>query len=113
RNALREEQRREEVALLPRAQLVHGGIVRWAFHAAIPRTVVVRPVLVSLAVRVVVLLVVGDEVAKGEAVVRGDEVDRRERPAPVALVEIRGTAEARRELRHVRLAAPEVAHRVA
>ena len=113
RHALREEQRREEVPLLPRAQRVDVRIVGRPFDAAVPRAVVVGAVAVVLAVRVVVLLVVRDEVAQREAVVRGDEVDRRERPLAVALVEIRRAAEARRELRDADRAAPEVAHRVA
>ena len=42
-----------------------------------------------------------------------DEVDRRERVAAVVLVEIARARQALGELPHVRLAAPEVAHRVA
>jgi hypothetical protein len=60
-----------------------------------------------------VLLVVRDEVAQREAVVRGDEVDRRERLAPVVLVQVGRAGEALRELADVRLPAPEIAHRVA
>ena len=59
------------------------------------------------------LLVVRDEVAQREAVVRGDEVDRRERIASVVGVEVGRAGEPLRELADVRLSAPEVAHRVA
>ena len=51
------------------------GIVGGAFDAAIPASVVVGAVAVLLAVRLVVLLVVGDQIVQGEAVVTGDEVD--------------------------------------
>ena len=113
RHALREEERREEVPQLPLAERVDRRIVGLALDAVVPAAVVVVPVLVRLEIRLVVLLVVGDEVAEREAVVRGDEVDRRERPAPVVLVEVARAGEAGRELADGRLAAPEVAHRVA
>ena len=71
-------------------------------------------VVVVLAVGLVVLLVVRDEVTQGEAVVGGDEVDGCHGPPPVVLVQIRRPGQARRELaERRRLAAPEVAHGVA
>ena len=96
-----------------RAQLEHLRVVGRPLGAAVPGAVVVGPVAVVLAVRLVVLLVVGDEVVQREAVVRGDEVDRRERPPAVGLVEVAGAREPRGEVGDFRLAAPEVAHRVA
>ena len=81
--------------------------------AAVPGAVVVGAVAVALEVGLVVLLVVGDEVGQREAVVRGDEVDRGGRVAAVGLVEIARAREARGERGHARLAAPDVAHRVA
>src|SRR5581483_3260573 len=95
RNALRQEQRREEVALLPCTQRVDRGIVRLAFGAVVPGAVVVGAVLVPLLVRLVVLVVVRDEVAQREPVVRSDEVDRRKRLAAVRLVEVARSREAR------------------
>ena len=83
RRALRQQQGREEVALLPRAELVHALVGGRSLEAAVPRLAVVVAVLVAFAVRVVVLVVVADQIAQGEAVVRGDEVDRRGRPAAV------------------------------
>ena len=83
RHALREEQRREEVALLARrSSLISGSSVGPStpqFHDRLSSV----PSLVVLEVRLVVLVVVGDEVAQREAVVRGDEVDRRERAPAV------------------------------
>ncbi len=68
---------------------------------------------VPLAVRLVVLLVVGDEVAQGEAVVAGHEVDRGERPPPVVLVQVGGAGQPGGELREgARLAPPQVPHAV-
>ena len=113
RHALREQQRRQEVAHLPQPQLADLRIVRRPLDAVVPRAVVVAAVVVALAVRLVVLLVVRDEVAQREAVVCGDEVDRRERAAAVGRVEVGRAGEARDEVGHVLLAAPEVAHRVA
>src|SRR5581483_10055349 len=104
---------REEVARLAGAERADLRIVGRPFRTAVPRTVVVGAVVVPLAVRLVVLVVVRDEVAQSEPVVRGDEVDRRERPPAVLLVEVCGPAEAGREVAERGLAPPEVAHRVA
>ena len=113
RDALRQHERHEEVALLAGAQRVDLRIVGRALGAAVPGPVVVGPVAVVLLVRLVVLLVVGDEVGEREAVVGGDEVDRRERVAPVGLVQVAGAGKARREVADAGLPAPEVAHDVA
>ena len=69
-----EEDGGEEVLHLAVAQPLDGGIVRWALDAAVPAAVVVRAVAVLLAVGLVVLAIVGDEVIQREAVVAGDEV---------------------------------------
>ena len=53
----------------------HLRVVGRALDAAVPRAVVVGAVAVLLAVGLVVLEVVGDQVGEGEPVVRGDEVD--------------------------------------
>ena len=59
------------------------AVVGRALDAAVPGPVVALAVVAALAVGLVVLLVVGDEVAQREAVVGGDEVDRRDRLAAV------------------------------
>ena len=69
------------------------GVVGLPLDAAVPGAVVVGAVLVVLEVGLVVLLVVGDEVAQREAVVGGDEVDRGERLAAVGLVEVGGAGQ--------------------
>jgi len=51
------------------------GIVRRAFDAAVPASVLLAAITVVLAVFFVVLLVIGDEVAEGEAIVARNEID--------------------------------------
>src|SRR5438094_556292 len=70
-------------------------------------------VAILFAVRLVVLLVVRHQVVEREAVVRGDEVDRRPRFTPAMVEEIARCAQPRREGARRRLPAPEIAHRVA
>ena len=93
RAALRQEDGGQQVALLARAQHLHLGIAAVALDAAVPGSVVIGAVPVLLAVGEVVLLVVGDEVAEREAVMAGDEVDARPRPAPIGLVEVAGAGQ--------------------
>ena len=107
-------QRGDEVALLPRPQGEDVEVVGRALDAEVHRAVVVRAVLVVLAVGLVVLALVRHQVAQREAVVGRDEVDRGDRPAPGVLVQVGRSGQARGELaERLRLAAPEVAHRVA
>ena len=69
-------QRESQVILhLAVAQPLDLGVLGRAFDAAVPAPVVVGAVAVVLAVRLVVLVVVGDEVVEREAVVAGHEVD--------------------------------------
>ena len=88
RHALREQQRREEIALLALAQGPDVRILGRTLDAAVPAQIVVLAVPVVLAVLLVVLVVVADEVVEGEAVVRGDEVDARVRLAAAVRVQI-------------------------
>src|SRR5262249_15981719 len=71
----RHQRDRQEVLHLAVAQRFHAGVVGWAFHATVPAPIVIGPLPVCLAVGLVVLLVVGDEVVEGEAVVTRHEVD--------------------------------------
>ncbi len=90
-----------------------SGSVGLALHAAVPRPVVVGAVAVVLAVGLVVLAVVGDQVAQGEPVVGGDEVDRRRRLAGADLVEVARPRQPVAHLGQARpLAPPEIPHRV-
>jgi hypothetical protein len=75
---------------------------------------VVVAVAVVLAVGLVVLVVVRDEVLEREAVVGGDEVDRRVGAAAAAAVEVAGAGEPVAHAAHLALVAlPVRAHGVA
>ena len=63
------EQDRGEVLDLPARAAPRRRVVGLALDAAVPAQVLVDPVAVVLAVRLVVLVVVGDEVVEREAVV--------------------------------------------
>ena len=106
RHALRQQQRRQQVALLTGAQLVDLGIVGRSLGAAVPAAVVALAVAVVLAVRLVVLLVVADEVAQREPVVGGDEVDARVRLAAGGFVQVARTGDPVGELAEAVCAPP-------
>src|ERR1700692_940428 len=116
RYAGRKQQRRKKRPLLPGAQRQHIGIVGWALGSAVPRAVVVGAVAIVLGVGLVVLAVVGDQIGQREAVVHGNEVDRRGGPASFlgAVVDGRRTAQAGSEIPQPPVVtAPPVAHGVA
>ena len=75
RRAAGDREQREKIALVAAARRKDRGIVRRPFDAVVPGMVVARAVAVLLAVRLVVLGDVGDEVGEREAVVGDDEVD--------------------------------------
>src|SRR5262249_30975472 len=113
RRTLRDQQRGQHVALLARAQLEDLIVVGRSFHATVPADVVIVPVGAIVRIGLFVLVVVAHEIREREAVVRGDQVDARPRPAPAAVEEIARAGDARRELTHdARVAAPEAPHRV-
>src|SRR3954454_5921150 len=93
RRPLREEQDRSEVLDLSLAERIDPRGVRRAFHAVVPADVVVHPVTVALAVRIVVLRVVRDEVVEGETIVGGDEVDAVRGAARLALIDVRAAGD--------------------
>ena len=66
---------RKEVLDLAISQRLDLGVVGRPLDAAIPARILVGPVAIVLAVRLVVLAVVRDEVVQREAVVTRDEVD--------------------------------------
>ena len=57
------------------AQLLHRRVIGRSFDAAVPAPVVIGAVAVVLAVRLVVFLIVGDEIVERETVVAGHEVE--------------------------------------
>ena len=113
RRSLRQQQRREQVAHLPSAQLVDSRVVGLAFDAAIPRAIVGVAVVVVLAVRFVVPVVVRDEIVEREAIVRRHEIDARLRAAAVLVEDVGGAIQALRKRARRRLAAPVIPYGVA
>ena len=100
---------RHHVPGLTVPQGVDHRVLGLAFDAAVPGSVVVGAVPVGLAVRPVVLDVVGDHVAQREPVVGGDEVDAGRRPATVAVEDVGRSGQPLTHLRDpVAVASPEV-----
>ena len=96
-----------------RSSLICGSLGR-ALDPAVPRPVVVGAVTAALAVRLVELVVVRDQVGEREAVVGGDEVDAGVGPPTAGLVQVRGAGDPRSELAEAAgPAAPDVADVVA
>ena len=91
RHALRKKKRRQEIPALALAQRVDLRVIRWAFDPAIPRLIVVVAVAVLVAVQLVVLFVVADQIDQREPIVGSDEIDARVWATPVVLIKI-GTA---------------------
>src|SRR5660398_245726 len=93
RHAGGQQQGSQQVALQLATDGVDGRVVGRTLDAAVPGPVLVVPVPVALAVGLVVLSLVRRQVPQRETVVRGDEVDRGERPPTVVLVEVAGAGE--------------------
>src|SRR5664279_1890197 len=75
RHTERKHGRGEKALYLPVTQPLYMGIVRRAFDAAVPASILLPAITVVLAVFLVVLLVIGDEVVEGEAIVARNEID--------------------------------------
>src|SRR6266403_4517547 len=114
RNSLRQEQRGYEIAPLLGAKALDCGIVRGAFHAAVPATVIVSAVAVFFTVGLIMLGVVADQVLQSEAIMRGDEINAGIRFAPAARVKVAGAGEAVGEFAdQAAIALPVGAHGIA
>src|SRR5262249_31496162 len=109
RGALRQHQGAEEVAHLAGPQCIHFLVIGRAFDATIPGAVVRMAVLVFFAVRLVVLVVVGNEVIEREPVMDGDEIDRRPRFAAAMIEYVTRAAKAGSKRASRRSTAPEIA----
>src|SRR5205085_2396604 len=110
----RQQQRREQVALLLVAQADDRGIVCWSLDPAIPAEIRVVPVAVLFTVGLVVLFVVADEVVQREAVMRGDEVDARPRASAAVPEDVGRADDAGSDLRYQPFVAlPAAPNRVA
>src|SRR6188768_128806 len=88
---LGEQKRRQEIALLARAQLLDLGIVGGSLHAMVPGMIVGVTVAIVFAISFVVLVVVRDKIVEVEAIMRGDEIHARPGPAPALVEEVART----------------------
>src|SRR5262249_43654709 len=114
RRALRQEQSRQEIAPLATAQRVDALVVGGALDAEAHRVLVIAAVAVGLAVGLVVLVLVRNEMVEREPVVGGDEVDAGGRAAAARLVEVAAAGEAIADFAgFAAVAAPQSAHGVA
>src|SRR5262245_26024002 len=75
RHAQREHRGGEEVLHLSVPQLLDCRVIRRSLDSAVPASVVAFAIAVILAVGLVVLVVVTDQIVEREPVVTGDEVD--------------------------------------
>jgi hypothetical protein len=55
--------------------MLNGGILAGTFHAAVPAIVGIAAIPVKLLIKPVVLMVVGNQVVEGKAVMAGDKVN--------------------------------------
>ena len=85
RNAQRQKQGREQIALLAIAQTDDGWVRGRSLDPAIPAEVGIASVAIVVAIGLIVLFVVADQVLQCETVMRGNKIDACPRaPAPVA-----------------------------
>src|SRR6185437_7252239 len=104
-------ERQQEILDLLDPRVLDGRIVGWPLDAEIFAVVLVGSVLVSLAIRLVVLLLVRHEIVQREAVVRRHTVDAALRRLPGVLIQIGASREpARKEAAHPGIAPPELPH---
>jgi hypothetical protein len=92
-DAVAEQQGGHHVPHLAVAESGDPGLVRWSLDPAIPGTIVVGAVPIFLAVRLIVLDVVGNQVAHGESVVCVDVVNAGARLAIVVCEEVSGAGQ--------------------
>jgi hypothetical protein len=114
RRAHAQEEEGQEVLDLAVAERLHLRRAARPLYPAVPAPVVVGAVPVALAVGLVVLVVVGDEVVEREAVVTGHEVDALLRLPLLVAVEVGAAQETRGQSGdRARVCPQEAAHVVA
>src|ERR1700733_12690953 len=115
RNAKRQEQRRDKIALLTRTQNVYGfAIAGRTLDAAVPGSIVGFAVAILFAVFFVVPIVVTNQVIQREAVMGGQKIDARVRLAAARFIQVRAARQPRCKLRQALVrAAPIIPHAVA
>ena len=104
----------QKVSFLPGAQAHHSRIAGRPFRTAVPRTVVTFAVAVFLAVGLVVLFIVGNQIVQSKTVMGGDEVDAGEGQPGGLFIKVRTAGDAGCELTQgLLLPAPEITDAVA
>ena len=89
RHSHREHRDGKKVLYLTVAEFFDGGVVGRSFHAAVPAQIVIRAISIFLTVRLVVLVVVRNQVIQGESIVAGYEIDALLRFALLVAVNLR------------------------
>ena len=82
RHALRQHERRQLIAAQEKSMLQNRGVVGRSLDAAVEAVVVVGAVAIVFLVRLVVLVLVADQIGEREAVVDGDMIDLACGPRP-------------------------------
>src|SRR5215217_2362567 len=90
---MRKQERSEKVALLSFAGSDDTFVVGLPLGAVIVRAIVVVAVVVAFTIRLVVLVVVGNEIVQGEAVVGGEEIDPGPWTATPMVIDVAGPCE--------------------
>ena len=111
--AVREQQRGEEITLLPLPGSDNIRILCRPFLSVVIRPVIVMPVVIVFTIVGIMLFVVRHQVIQRKAVVGGDKVDAGPRTASAQIVQVTGTEQARGEVvRHV-IALPVLTYGIA
>ena len=76
RRAAAAHQDRDGIAHHLEAKVLDHGIVCRTLHPAVPAAVVIGTVCIVPAVCLIVLMIVGEKVVEGKAVMAGDKIDR-------------------------------------
>ncbi len=114
RRPLRQQQRGQQIAHLPRTQRKDRRIIGVSLHAVVAGEVVRVAVTVVLAVGLVVAIVVADQIVQGESIMRRHQIDAGRRSPAVVFEQVGRASEARGKLRQLpAIATPQRAHRVA
>ena len=101
----------QKVALVLLPRRLYRWIRGVALHAMVPGAVLVGAVAVVLAIGLIMFVVIRDKVSQGEAVMRGDEINRARRalmPEPIG-----GAAQPRGKIRQCAVPTPKIAHGIA
>ncbi len=92
------QKRAEQIPLLPFPQLHDFRIVRRAFDAMIPRVIVRVAVAVLFFIRLILLVVIGDQIGERKSIVSGDKIYAGPWLASAAIKKIGGARDTRGEI---------------